>query len=154
MSSSGSTPAARRWWPLLLPLGFLLHIGEEWFGDFAVWTQDALRMPVSTTRFIMLNSIVWPSFAVLTVVAIRRPAWWWFVTTFATVVAINTVFHALGSLATWTYSPGLITALCLYLPVGGYALADGSRRLPSAAFGRAVLLGFAIHVAVAVIALW
>ena len=48
MSSSGSTPAARRWWPLLLPLGFLLHIGEEWFGDFAVWTEDALRMPVSS----------------------------------------------------------------------------------------------------------
>jgi hypothetical protein len=153
MADLASAPAARRWWPLLLPLGFLLHIGEEWWGGFEDW-MAAVEMPVSTTRFIVLNSIVWPLFAVLTVVAIRRPARWWFVTTFATVVAINTVFHALGSLATWTYSPGLITALCLYLPVGGYALADGSRRLPSAAFGRAVLLGFAIHVAVAVIALW
>jgi hypothetical protein len=146
-------PSARRWWPLLLPLGFLLHIGEEWFGDFAVWTEDALRMPVSTTRFIVLNSIVWPSFAVLTVVAIRRPSWWWFVTAFATVVVINAVFHVLGSLATGTYSPGLISALCLYLPVGGYALLDGSRRLPSAVFGRAAALGVAIHAAVAVIAL-
>jgi hypothetical protein len=153
MADLASAPAARRWWPLLLPVGFLLHIGEEWWGGFEDW-MAAVEMPVSTTRFIVLNSIVWPLFAVLTVVAIRRPAWWWFVTTFATVVAINTVFHALGSLATWTYSPGLITALCLYLPVGGYALADGSRKLPSAAFGRAVLLGFAIHVAVAVIALW
>lgn len=154
MSSSGSADAARRWWPLLLPLGFLLHIGEEWWGEFAVWTEDALGMPVSTTRFIVLNSIVWPLFAVLTVVAIRRPSWWWFVTTFATVVVVNAAFHVLGSLGTATYSPGLVSALCLYAPVGGYALLDGSRRLPSAVFGRAAALGVAIHAAVAVIAFW
>lgn len=154
MSSSGSAHAARRWWPLLLPLSFLLHIGEEWWGGFAVWTERALGMGVSTDRFIVLNGIGWPLFAVLTVVAVRQPSWWWFVTTFATLVVVNAVLHALASLATWTYSPGLITALCLYLPVGGFALLDGSRRRPRATFGWAVLLGVAIHAAVTAIALW
>ena len=153
MADLASAPAARRWWPLLLPLGFLLHIGEEWWGGFEDW-MAAVEMPVSTTRFIVLNSIVWPLFAVLTVVAIRRPSWWWFVTTFATVVVVNAAFHVLGSMATWMHSPGLITALCFYVPVGGYALADGRRRLPPGEFARAALLGVAIHAAVAVIALW
>jgi Protein of unknown function with HXXEE motif len=142
------------WWPLLLPLSYLLHLGEEWWGGvgFAVWTERALGAPVSTTRFLVLNGIVWPSFAILTALAIRREQLRWFLTTFATLVVINAALHVLGSLGSWSYSPGLLTGLLLYFPVGGMTLALGVRELPPRVFLRAVILGFAIHAVVAVIA--
>lgn len=145
---------SRPWWLLLLPVSYLLHLAEEWWGGegFAAWTARAFGSPVSTTRFILLNSIVWPLFSLLTIAAILRPKLAWFPTTFATVVLINAGLHALGSLATATYSPGLLTGLLLYLPLGLAALAHGRRVVPPRAFQLAVLLGVIIHSLVAVIA--
>lgn len=144
----------RPWWLLLLPLSYLLHLAEEWWGGegFAVWTARALGAPVSTTRFLVLNSIVWPLFALLTTAAILRPRLAWFPVTFATVVVVNAGLHVLGALATSSYSPGLITGILLYLPVGIAALAHGRRVVTPRAFQLAVLFGFLIHAAVAVIA--
>lgn len=143
-----------KWWPLMLPTAYLLHLLEEWFGGegFASWTARALDTPVSPTRFIVLNSIVWPLFAVLTVLAMRRPRAAWFLTTFGALIVINATLHALGSLATGSYSPGLVTGLFLYIPFGGIAVADGLRRLPHQTFVAAIVLAVAIHAIVAFIA--
>ncbi len=107
---------------------------------------------VSTIRFLVLNGIAWPLFAGLTVAALRRPALSWFHTTFGTVVVVNAALHLLGSLATSSYSPGLVSGLLLYFPIGIYALATGSRQLAPGTFAGAVLGGFLIHALVAVIA--
>jgi hypothetical protein len=149
-----SRDGARPWWLLLLPLGYLLHLGEEWWGGegFAAWTARAVGAPVSPTRFLVLNGIVWPLFTVLTVAALFRPKLAWFPVTFATVVLINAALHALGSLATVSYSPGLITGVLFYLPAGIAALAWGRRAVAPGAFQLAVVLGFVAHAAVVVIA--
>jgi hypothetical protein len=145
--------ARRPWWLLLLPAAYGVHLAEEWWAGegFAAWTERLAGAPVSTTRFLILNGVVWPLFATLTVLAIVRGRPAWFPTTFATVVLINAALHLLGSLATATYSPGLASALLLYAPVGGAALAHGRRVAPESV-GRAVALGVAIHAAVVVIA--
>ena len=142
------------WWALLLPCAYLLHLAEEWWGGegFALWTASAFGREVSTTRFLVLNGIVWPLFAILTIAATRRPRLRWFLATFGTVVVINAVLHLLGSLATASYSPGLVTGVALYLPVGGYALTGTSRELAAGEFGLAVIGGFLFHALVAVIA--
>lgn len=144
----------RRWWPVLLPLSYLLHLGEEWWGGegFAAWTTRAFGAPVSTTRFLILNGIVWPLFTILTVVAIRRSELRWFLTTFGTIVMINAALHVMGTLASSSYSPGLITGVFLYLPFGTLAITSGRRQLPPGTFGAAVLAGVFVHALVAVIA--
>ncbi|HEX9667955.1 MAG TPA: HXXEE domain-containing protein [Thermoanaerobaculia bacterium] len=141
-------------WPLLLPSAYLLHLAEEWWGGegFASWTARALGRQVSPSRFLLLNGIVWPLFAVLTVMALRKPALAWFPTTFSSIVLVNGVLHALGSLATGSYSPGVVTGVLLYLPLGAYGLVVGRRRLPPRTFALAVLAGILVHVLVAVIA--
>lgn len=145
---------ARRGWPLLLPASYLLHLAEEWFGGdgFAAWTERALGQPVSTTRFLVLNAVVWPLFTILTLVAIKRPPASWFLTSFGTIVVINALLHGLGALASSSYSPGLVTGLLLYLPIGSFALHRGLQQLSTRVFARAVFLGAAIHAAVALIA--
>ena len=138
----------------MLPLSYLLHLGEEWWGGegFAAWTARAVGSPVSTTRFLVLNGIVWPVFLMLTIVAILRPRWAWFPVAFATVVLINAALHVLGTLASASYSPGSITGALLYVPVGIAALVHGKRVVSPPAFRGGVVLGVLIHAAVVVVA--
>jgi hypothetical protein len=151
---TGQVASGVGWWPLLLPLAYLLHLAEEWWGGegFAAWTAMAVGRGVSTTRFLVVNGIVWPLFTALTIAAVKRPALRWFLATFSTVVVINAVLHALGSLGTASYSPGLVTSLVLYLPIGGYGLASASRQLSQREFALALLAGFLFHAAVIVMA--
>jgi hypothetical protein len=144
----------REWWPLLLPCAYLLHLAEEWWGGegFGSWMARAYGREVSPFRFLLLNGVVWPLFAVLTVAALRKPAVAWFLTAFSSIVLVNGVLHALGSLATGSYSPGVVTGTLLYLPLGAHGLAVGRRELPPQTFALAVLGGILTHVLIAVIA--
>jgi hypothetical protein len=141
-------------WLLLLPLAYLLHLAEEWWGGegFVAWTTRAYGLPVSETRFLILNGIVWPLFCALTLLAFRKRSLAWFPTTFGTVVLINAGLHILGTAVSGSYSPGLVTGVFLYLPLGGLAVKLGRSELSETAFGWAVLLGVVIHGLVAVIA--
>lgn len=145
---------SRPWWLLALPASYLLHLGEEWWGGegFAAWTARAVGSPVSTTRFLVLNGIVWPLFLALTVTAIFGRRLTWFPTAFATVILVNASLHVLGTLATSSYSPGLVTGVLLYVPSGIATLVFSSRSLAPAAFRAAVVVGVLIHALVIVIA--
>ena len=144
------------WWLLALPVSYLAHLAEEWWGGegFASWTERALGAPVSETRFIIVNSVAAPLFVLGTVLAIVNRAWGWFAVTFGTVVLINGSLHVLGSIATASYSPGVITGLALYLPLGLVVLRRGRTQLSAATFGVAAALGVAIHGFVAIVAFW
>ncbi len=146
----------RESWPLLLPCVYLLHLAEEWWGGegFGSWMARAYGREVSPSRFLLLNGVVWPLFALLTVAALRKPSLAWFPTAFSSIVLVNGLLHALGSLATGSYSPGVVTGTLLYLPLGAYGLAAGRRELPPTTFALAVVGGVLGHVLVAVIAFW
>jgi hypothetical protein len=146
----------KEWWWLALPASYFAHLGEEWWGGegFASWTERVVGAPVSETRFIIVNSVAAPLFVLGTVLAIRKPSWAWFVVTFGTIMLINGTLHVLGSVGSASYSPGVITGLALYLPLGITTLRLGRTRSPAGTFWAAVLLGVAIHGVVAVVAFW
>ncbi|HLF09829.1 MAG TPA: HXXEE domain-containing protein [Gammaproteobacteria bacterium] len=150
----GKPRGLARWWPLALPSAYALHLAEEWYGGegLVAWTERVLGTELTPLRFVILNAVAWPLFAALTVLAIRFTAYAWLLVTFATIVVVNALLHALGTLAVGVYSPGLVTGLLLYVPVGGLVLVTGRHKLPPRRFGGALLLGVAIHVAVAFIA--
>jgi hypothetical protein len=142
------------WWLLLLPASFLVHIAEEWWAGegFPAWAARVAGSPISPLRYLLINGVAWPLFALLTVLGILRPRWAWFPTAFATMVVINAGLHALGTLATRAYSPGLASGLLLYLPIGFAALSHGRRVLDPNTYAVAVLAGFLLHGAVIVLA--
>lgn len=51
-----------RLWPLLLPLGYLLHLAEEQWGGvgLAAWASGALSAPLTDARFLVINGVAWP----------------------------------------------------------------------------------------------
>jgi Protein of unknown function with HXXEE motif len=64
------------------------------------------------------------------------------------VLLVNGVVHVAGSILTGTYSPGLITGVVLYLPLGQLALIRAWHQAPPRMFLHGVLAGLAAHAVV------
>ena len=143
----GATRAA-----LLLPIAFLLHLLEEWFGGFSEWTLVALGNEGSPERFMLINIIAFLFFAIGMLAAVHYPRMAWLATSFAALVGLNGMLHTLASLGLGLYSPGTVTGLLLYLPLSAIVLRSELTRLSGTIFTRAILFGVLLHGLVAYLA--
>ena len=109
-----------------LPIVFGLHVTEEFIfpGGFIRWDNVFRPQFTDTPGSFYIRVNAFPAIAALLVVlgafdyrghyspmGIRG----WF--TFVTFAACNTLFYVRGAIHTRRYSPGMVTALCLYLPL-------------------------------------
>jgi hypothetical protein len=83
------------------------------------------------------------------IVVASSPDWGWLIPALGVLIAVNGLGHLAGSLATRSYSPGLIFGLILWLPLGAFALAASHRTLPQFTFWAGVGAGLLIQAAVA-----
>ncbi|MBI4429081.1 MAG: HXXEE domain-containing protein [Ignavibacteriales bacterium] len=136
-----------RWTAYFAPIIFLFHVAEEapgfveWFNSLvARGITQSLFLSVNVTAFIitimisgMLTTIYERTIAVLML------AWLGFL------MLANAVFHLVGTLAHARYSPGLVTAMILYLPYFGWFfwLAVRHLRIPLIMACASTLLGSA-----------
>ncbi len=130
---------------LLLPVAFLLHLAEEWFGGISAWTLIALGSDISTERFVMINGIAFPIFVAGTVAAYYYPRMAWFSASFAALLGLNGLLHTLATLGLGLYSPGTVTGLLLYLPLSAIVLRASATQLSRSVFASSVLIGVLIH---------
>jgi hypothetical protein len=130
---------------LLLPPAVLLHVVEEWFGGFPAWTVAVLGDGVSPERFLAVNAVGLVLFTVGTLAALRYSGAAWLVVSFAALFIVNAVLHTLATLGWGLYSPGLITGLLVYIPLGIVVLRKSASRLPKPVFVRAILFGVLFH---------
>ena len=130
---------------LLLPVAFLLHLAEEWFGGISAWTLIALGNEISAERFLFINGIAFPIFVAGTVAAYYYPRMAWFSASFAALLGLNGVLHALATLGLGLYSPGTVTSLLLYLPLSVVVLRASATELSRSVFASSVLFGVLIH---------
>jgi hypothetical protein len=107
----------------LFPATFAAHLLEEllaaeWFG---AWSSRALGLPIGHREFVAWNAVALALMcagAALT----ARPALRWIEIAMAFAVIGNAGFHLIASAATLTYSPGLVTAAGLWIPLGVHRL--------------------------------
>ncbi len=101
--------------PLALPLAYLAHLAEEWWGGFVPWSQQ--YGPMTGEKFLVLNAVIWPALVVAAILAWRFSRFGVAALVVSAVLGLNGVLHLLSSLATGTYSPGAVTGAVLYLPL-------------------------------------
>ena len=131
---------------IFLPVAYLLHLGEEWFGDLPGWTVNAPGGEVSPEQFLLVNAIAFFLFAVGTLAALRYEGMAWFAAAFAALVGVNGVVHALASVVVGSYAPGTVTGLLLYIPLSVIILRTSATRLPRIVFTGSVVFGVVVHV--------
>ena len=143
MNSNTHSPVPRT--ALLLPVAFLLHLAEEWFGGISAWTLIALGNEISPERFMLINGIVFPIFVAGTVAAYFYARMAWFSASFAALLGLNGLLHALATLGLGLYSPGTVTGLLLYLPLSAIVLRASAVQLSGIVFASSVLFGVLTH---------
>ena len=139
----------------LLPAAYLIHLLEEYFAGegFPVWLSGFMNADLSTTDFLIINGIAWPVMAAFAIA--YNQGWKNNVALLAlwTVLFVNGLLHPLSSLVSAAYSPGTISGVFLYLPLGFLAL---RRILPELSVGQrntGIAAGILIHLLVVVRAL-
>jgi len=135
-------------WVLLFPVTYLAHIAEEYVGGFPARFAELTGLAVSDSAFLSANALFWILMAAAAGAVLRRPSLAPLVVALATVVTINATLHVGGALATASYSPGLVSGVLLWLPLGVVALARGHRALSPQSFRSGVLIGAIAHVLV------
>ncbi len=129
----------------LFPAAFALHITEESNG-FARWVTDVLRGEMDVRAFYVNNAGFMALLIGLTWLASRKRAAWAYGLLFAWTSAQefgNALFHLYTQVVFGAYSPGLFTAMLLYLPVYLYLsyLAFRESFLPRWYWAPAVIFG-------------
>jgi hypothetical protein len=146
---SSENPLVGRW-VLLFPATFLVHIAEEYLGGFPARWAELTGLQISGAAFLGANALFWVLMASASVWILLRPKLGLLVVALATIVTINTVAHTGHALVSASYSPGLVSALVLWLPLAGVAFVRGRRSLSGRAFRAGVLIGVACHALVPV----
>ncbi|HEV3486821.1 MAG TPA: HXXEE domain-containing protein [Vicinamibacterales bacterium] len=139
----------------LFPPAYLLHVAEELWGGpgFPQWLAMVAGQPLPYAAFAVINTIGMIVLIVGVRAAARHEASGWIAVAIATVATVNALLHIGGSLLTGTYSPGLITAVVLYVPLGQLLLIRALHQADRRGFARGIVVGVLIHAVVSAIAL-
>lgn len=102
----------------LVPIAYFIHILEE-TPRFVPWAQKYLGAPETFNQFILGNVIFMAYVIIATSLAIFIPSQWTFIIGLSTAgwIFSNFLIHAYFTLRTGEYSPGVVTAGAVYVPV-------------------------------------
>ena len=119
-------PAAVLW---LFPLTYIAHLAEElWAGEgFPVWIARVRGTSMPLDTFLTLNGFGLALMIAGVVLSPRGPVFAWIPIAMAGIVLMNGLLHALATIGMGVYSPGVVTGVLLWIPLGGYTLARARR---------------------------
>ena len=139
---------------MLFPATYLVHFAEEaWAGEtFPVWLSRVAGAHLTARGFTVLNivALVAMSLAVVAANRVRRAEL--AIVALAAIVSVNAALHAGGAILTGAYSPGLVSGLGLWTPLGAFALRRAWIVLPTRRLVGGVVLGLLAHGIVSAVA--
>ena len=139
-------------WAWLFPASFLIHIAEEYWGRFPAWIARFWGVESSLNNFLFWNGGAWVMMIVGVALVLKTKSYRWLLVSFGTVVLINGAVHAVASLSTWSYSPGLVSGLLLFVPLGVFTLRRAQRLVNRRTMRAGLVVGFLMHMFVVLLA--
>jgi hypothetical protein len=139
----------------LFPAAYAAHLAEETFAGegLRLWLGRLGPAPLSLAGFVVVNAVGMTVFVAGARLATRRQGFGWVAISLSTIVLLNAVLHVLGTLVTRVYSPGLATAVVLYVPLGGLTALRAATQAPAAEWQRGLAAGIVLQAAVSALAL-
>jgi len=130
-------------WPFVP--AYLIHVAEEWFAGFPQWLEQIAGRPVPGSAFLIISAVVLVVLIAAIRAATRAEHNGWLGVTIATIALINTAVHAGGAVLTQSYSPGLVSAVVLYVPLGSLVTIRAFDQAPRAQVQRGIFAGILLH---------
>ena len=118
-------------WIWLFPLTYVVHAIEEIWGGigYAAWISELSGTTLPGTTLIALHMALILGMSVVVVVVRRQRRFFWSIVAFGVVLVGNALLHFAATVVTRTYSPGLLSGLVVWGPLGVYALVRARREL-------------------------
>ncbi len=139
-------------WAWLFPLTYLAHIAEEYWGGFPAWIARFWGVESSAANFLSWNGGALLMMCVGVVLVLATKSYRWLLVSFGTAVLINGVVHAVASVATWSYSPGMVSGLLFFIPLGLVTLRRARRSVNARTVRAGLIVGVLMHVGVVLLA--
>jgi Protein of unknown function with HXXEE motif len=139
-------------WAWLFPLSYLIHIAEEYWGGFPAWIARFWGVESSLNNFLSWNGGALVMMTIGVILVLMTKSYRWLLVSFGTTVLINGVVHALASVVTLSYSPGLISGLLFFVPLGAITLRRARTRMNRRTFRAGLIVGVLMHGAVVLLA--
>lgn len=138
-------------WPGLFPATFLLHLVEEYFGGegFSANLSRTRGVSFSSWRFFALTSLGLFLMVLGLILAYQHNFPQMMLVILGTTVLLNGLSHAITSLKTSSYNPGLISGVLIWMPLGAVTLLQ----LPGTMSGARYLTALGIGAGIQVVAL-
>ena len=137
----------------LIPIVYLFHLADEYFTGFPGWFSGIFKVNLSLSDFIFINSIGFTATIIIAFLYTFNKVNNFIIASLGTLFFINGVIHIVSSLFTLSYSPGTISGLLLYLPLGYLIFKIFFPLLPEQQRSLSVVVGILIQVVVAITAL-
>ena len=139
-------------WAWLFPASYLIHIAEEYWGGFPMWIARFWGVESSSSNFLSWNGGALVMMVVGVVLVLRTKSYRWLLVSFGTVVLINGLVHAGASVVTRSYSPGLISGLLLFVPLGAVTLLRAKKSVNRRTLRAGIIVGVLMHGVVVLLA--
>ena len=104
----------------LIPIAYLFHLIEEYYANvgFSKWFSTIFNADLSTSDFIIINVIAFSIVLIIAILYSLNKIDNLIIAVLGLLLFINGIVHAAASLLLITYSPGTITGIFLYIPIG------------------------------------
>ena len=134
----------------ILTIAYLAHIAEEYFLDWRKWVESVSGYRLSWKDFFIANAIV---IAIGISCSIIGFSWPWISYLFVGLAIINALIAHIGTtIIKRKFSPGLITSIVLFLPIGIWAYAKTAEKgVLTASFVAITLFGGFLIMAIPII---
>jgi len=134
-------------WGWLYPATYAIHILEElWGGEgFTAWLARVAGIELSAGQFLGWNALALLLMALGVRLALRYRHLRWLLLAYAVAFLLNALSHLAASLYTLSYSPGLVSGLLLWLPLGAFALLRFRKTLSRRGRRAGLLVGLSMH---------
>ena len=150
MNSEANTQTRAGAWGWLFPATYALHILEEtWGGEgFVAWIGRVAGVELEATQFLVWNALALSLMAAGVVLMLRFRHLRWLLVAYGVAFLLNALSHLAASLYTMSYSPGLVSSLLLWLPLGALTLLRFRKTLSRRQRRAGLLVGLLMHCAV------
>ena len=144
-----------RAWGWLFPATYALHIWEEWRGGegFPAWMARIAGVELAAGDFLWQHGVALLLMSASIVLTMHFKSFSWLLLAYGTSFLLNALSHLIISLYTTSYSPGLVSGLLLWLPLGALALFPFRKTLSRRQRRAGLLVGLLIHCVVLVLTL-
>jgi hypothetical protein len=142
-------------WAWLFPTTYLLHIAEEyWGGDgYTRHLSQTRGLYLSPLRFFILTAIGFLLMIAGIIVAQTFKFPQLLLVILGTVFFINGLSHAISSILTRKYDPGLISGVLIWVPLGIATLLQLKGSMPTSRYLMGSVIGLMIQGTVSLLAL-